>query len=241
MAKKLESRTSLTEFAPLSPESKSRTFSIRNIFFRNKEKSTSSEIKTPEAQRERPEDAVISDDLYMSSDSPYSVEKRMALSGAERRGMSGILGKIMDNIVDKKKKGLQNYKDSDFKQYWMLDSNCKECYDCGDKFTTFRRRHHCRVCGQIFCWRCCNQEIPGDLIGYTEVVFLLVHLSEGRFDLSTFRSERRNEASTLTIRPKRSSLRDVGTSSYRYHTATYPPASVSANRRTNDTVFVASM
>ncbi|GFX07655.1 uncharacterized protein TNCV_4159241 [Trichonephila clavipes] len=44
----------------------------------------------------------------------------------------------------------------------------------------------------------------------------------GRFDLSTFRSERTNEASTLTITPKRSSSRDVGTSSYRYHTATYP-------------------
>ncbi|GFY04840.1 hypothetical protein TNCV_3952471 [Trichonephila clavipes] len=68
-----------------------------------------------------------------------------------------------------------------------------------------------------------------------------LHLSEGRFDLSTFRSERTNEASTLTIMPKRSSSRDVGTSSYRYHTATYPPASVSANRRTNDTIFVASM
>ncbi|GFU05778.1 hypothetical protein TNCV_581801 [Trichonephila clavipes] len=34
-------------------------------------------------------------------------------------------------------------------------------------------------------------------------------LSEGRFDLSTFRSERTNEASTLTITPKRSSSRDV--------------------------------
>ncbi|GFS94637.1 uncharacterized protein TNCV_3649771 [Trichonephila clavipes] len=34
--------------------------------------------------------------------------------------------------------------------------------------------------------------------------------------------ERTNEASTLTITPKRSSSRDVGTSSYRYHTATYP-------------------
>ncbi|GFY24379.1 hypothetical protein TNCV_1014271 [Trichonephila clavipes] len=45
-------------------------------------------------------------------------------------------------------------------------------------------------------------------------------MSEGRFDLSTFRSERTNEASTLTITPKRSSSRDVGTSSYRYHTAT---------------------
>ncbi|GFY22710.1 hypothetical protein TNCV_2179711 [Trichonephila clavipes] len=34
-------------------------------------------------------------------------------------------------------------------------------------------------------------------------------MSEGRFDLSTFRSERMNEASTLTITPKRSSSRDV--------------------------------
>ncbi|GFW77367.1 hypothetical protein TNCV_2497611 [Trichonephila clavipes] len=45
------------------------------------------------------------------------------------------------------------------------------------------------------------------------------NLSEGRFDLSTFRSERTNEASTLTITPKRASSRDVDTSSYRYHTA----------------------
>ncbi|GFX99230.1 transposable element Tcb2 transposase [Trichonephila clavipes] len=59
-------------------------------------------------------------------------------------------------------------------------------------------------------------------------------MSEGRFDLSTFRSERTNEASTLTITPKRSSSRDVGTSSYRYHTATrrqiYRPIS-KRNRR----------
>ncbi|ESP03188.1 hypothetical protein LOTGIDRAFT_137758, partial [Lottia gigantea] len=49
---------------------------------------------------------------------------------------------------------------------WMPDSSCRECYDCGDKFTTFRRRHHCRVCGQIFCSKCCNQELPGKAIGY---------------------------------------------------------------------------
>ncbi|GFU97375.1 hypothetical protein TNCV_3889901 [Trichonephila clavipes] len=34
-------------------------------------------------------------------------------------------------------------------------------------------------------------------------------MSEGRFVLSTFRSERTNEASTLNITPKRSSSRDV--------------------------------
>lgn len=61
----------------------------------------------------------------------------------------------------------QAYKDSDFKQYWMPDSNCRECYECGDRFNTFRRRHHCRICGQIFCSRCCNQEVPGSIMGYT--------------------------------------------------------------------------
>ncbi|GFX22616.1 hypothetical protein TNCV_2993511 [Trichonephila clavipes] len=43
-------------------------------------------------------------------------------------------------------------------------------------------------------------------------------MSEGRFVLGTFRSEREN-ATTLPITPKRSSSRGVGTSSYRYHTA----------------------
>lgn len=53
------------------------------------------------------------------------------------------------------------------KQYWMPDSVSKECYECCEKFTTFRRRHHCRVCGQIFCSQCCNEQIPGKIFGCT--------------------------------------------------------------------------
>lgn len=34
---------------------------------------------------------------------------------------------------------------------WMPDKDCDYCFDCQKKFTTFRRKHHCRVCGQIFC------------------------------------------------------------------------------------------
>ena len=52
------------------------------------------------------------------------------------------------------------------RQYWMPDSNSKDCYDCGKAFHTFRRRHHCRVCGQIFCWQCCTEVISGELLGY---------------------------------------------------------------------------
>lgn len=54
----------------------------------------------------------------------------------------------------------------------MPDSVSKECYDCCEKFTTFRRRHHCRVCGQIFCSKCCYQEIPGKIMGCSGKHFL---------------------------------------------------------------------
>lgn len=62
---------------------------------------------------------------------------------------------------------LPPYRDNDFRQYWKPDSSSKDCYDCGEKFTTFRRRRHCRVCGQLFCGRCANHEIPGRLLGFS--------------------------------------------------------------------------
>ncbi|KZO89685.1 hypothetical protein CALVIDRAFT_603485 [Calocera viscosa TUFC12733] len=45
------------------------------------------------------------------------------------------------------------------KTYWMEDEHCKECYDCKSVFTTWRRKHHCRICGQIFCSRCASNLI----------------------------------------------------------------------------------
>ncbi|KGL81299.1 1-phosphatidylinositol 3-phosphate 5-kinase, partial [Tinamus guttatus] len=81
-------------------------------------------------------------------------------TAVQLRSLSTVL-KHLKEIMEGKSQ------DSDLKQYWMPDSQCKECYDCSEKFTTFRRRHHCRLCGQIFCSRCCNQEIPGKFMGYT--------------------------------------------------------------------------
>ncbi|KZF24180.1 hypothetical protein L228DRAFT_266539 [Xylona heveae TC161] len=40
------------------------------------------------------------------------------------------------------------------KEYWMRDENAKDCFCCGDTFSTFRRKHHCRTCGQIFDSKC---------------------------------------------------------------------------------------
>lgn len=41
------------------------------------------------------------------------------------------------------------------KHFWMSDRSSKACYECEQLFTFFRRRHHCRSCGQIFCSQCC--------------------------------------------------------------------------------------
>ncbi|WVO12616.1 hypothetical protein L204_100221 [Cryptococcus depauperatus] len=51
------------------------------------------------------------------------------------------------------------------KQYWMADEHCKECYDCKSIFTAWRRKHHCRICGQIFCSRCASNIIGARRFG----------------------------------------------------------------------------
>ncbi|KAF9075022.1 hypothetical protein BDP27DRAFT_1443955 [Rhodocollybia butyracea] len=52
------------------------------------------------------------------------------------------------------------------RDYWMDDENAKECYDCKSMFTTWRRKHHCRICGQIFCSRCASNVIKGSRFGH---------------------------------------------------------------------------
>ncbi|KAL8580116.1 hypothetical protein ACOMHN_061230 [Nucella lapillus] len=121
------------------------------------------------------------------------------------RNLSSVLSRL-SNILDRRSTTPQTYKDSDFKQYWMPDSSCKECYDCGDRFTTFRRRHHCRICGQIFCSKCCNQELPGKIIGYKggirvcdyccKVVLRYAQQSVSTGEVKVLREEIRNMSSS---------------------------------------------
>jgi 1-phosphatidylinositol-3-phosphate 5-kinase len=50
------------------------------------------------------------------------------------------------------------------REFWMRDENAKDCFNCGDTFTTWRRKHHCRTCGQIFDSKC-TSIISGKLFG----------------------------------------------------------------------------
>ncbi|KAL4645855.1 FYVE, RhoGEF and PH domain-containing protein 2 [Arapaima gigas] len=44
---------------------------------------------------------------------------------------------------------------------WIRDSLVSMCMCCGDKFNALiRRRHHCRACGQVVCWRCSDFKAP---------------------------------------------------------------------------------
>ncbi|XP_067633023.1 putative 1-phosphatidylinositol 3-phosphate 5-kinase isoform X2 [Eurosta solidaginis] len=87
----------------------------------------------------------------------------LPVEASEGRTMVNVL-KRMSNLMASKNSDLRNYKDTDLHRFWMPDSKAKECYDCTQKFSTFRRKHHCRLCGQIFCSKCCNQVVPGKII-----------------------------------------------------------------------------
>lgn len=46
-------------------------------------------------------------------------------------------------------------------EFWMEDGHVSECYQCAKPFSLFVRRHHCRLCGHIFCANCVNHSVNG--------------------------------------------------------------------------------
>ncbi len=60
--------------------------------------------------------------------------------------------------------------DTQLKEFWMPDRFCKVCYGCEEAFTMYRRRHHCRMCGQIFCNNCSSFYIDGMLFNIPGLV-----------------------------------------------------------------------
>ncbi|XP_015447221.1 FYVE and coiled-coil domain-containing protein 1 isoform X2 [Pteropus alecto] len=39
------------------------------------------------------------------------------------------------------------------------DTEANHCFDCKREFSWMVRRHHCRVCGRVFCYYCCNNYV----------------------------------------------------------------------------------
>jgi len=57
---------------------------------------------------------------------------------------------------------------TDARPEWAPDDSATACSICLEDFSFFRRKHHCRHCGQIFCWTCSDYfiELPRNF-GYT--------------------------------------------------------------------------
>ncbi|KAM9305916.1 1-phosphatidylinositol 3-phosphate 5-kinase [Gastrophryne carolinensis] len=183
----------LTHFKPLTPDQDEPPFKSAYSSFVNLFRFSKDDVRTvssAERSESGPRDPAIRNTWASPHHSPLQSvkfpvqykkqllgERRSSITSETRRKAEPPLGhdprtavqlRSLSTVLKRLKEIMEGRsQDSDLKQYWMPDSQCKECYDCSEKFTTFRRRHHCRLCGQIFCSRCCNQEIPGKFMGYT--------------------------------------------------------------------------
>uniref|UniRef100_V9IJF6 1-phosphatidylinositol-3-phosphate 5-kinase n=1 Tax=Apis cerana TaxID=7461 RepID=V9IJF6_APICE len=199
MNKNMNSPSKLTEFAPLSPEeSQPGVASLFSKFFnftkgsQNVDDSTISSTNEEQSSSDS-ESWKQSESTEKSPEDDNSSMMNFPLDSCEGRSLPNVLKRI-SNIVALKSNNLRSYKDSQLRSYWMPDSVSKQCYECGERFTTFRRRHHCRVCGQIFCSKCCSDQIPGKIMGCTgdlrvctyccKVVLSYLQSSDMRSDLS---------------------------------------------------------
>lgn len=195
----MNSPSKLTEFAPLSPEeSQPGVASLFSKFFnftkgsQNVDDSTISSTNEEQSSSDS-ESWKQSESTEKSPEDDNSSMMNFPLDSCEGRSLPNVLKRI-SNIVALKSNNLRSYKDSQLRSYWMPDSVSKQCYECGERFTTFRRRHHCRVCGQIFCSKCCSDQIPGKIMGCTgdlrvctyccKVVLSYLQSSDMRSDLS---------------------------------------------------------
>lgn len=53
---------------------------------------------------------------------------------------------------------------------WIPDEQAPRCMSCAVLFTAFRRRHHCRNCGGVFCGVCSNSSAPLPKFGLLKAV-----------------------------------------------------------------------
>ena len=179
--------------ASLSTPGRSITFSLSNSIKQQRSsiyasKSTATAIPIPNSNNNRGNNNINSSSIsgnsigksgYLQSSSPHytnlTVGQKQLYANAEndaysiRSRSSSVATSISRSFLfgfynnQKNSKKMNNNIIS--KEYWMKDESVKDCFSCGKTFNTFRRRHHCRICGQIFCYAC-TLLIAGDRFGY---------------------------------------------------------------------------
>lgn len=82
-------------------------------------------------------------------------EPAPSISTENKDGMG--IGWVKKCVVSSKAEVDENGQIS--KDHWRPDSEAKNCTKCNALFTTLRRRHHCRMCGDIFCKSCSSKRV----------------------------------------------------------------------------------
>ncbi|KAH9636503.1 hypothetical protein HF086_017669 [Spodoptera exigua] len=134
------------------------------------------EEKTPAIEYEAMEDQVIQNGS--SFDSVYSAEEVYADSTSDSTSEGGARPsapappappprrKSLDttgNLQASVSTGDLTYRESGPPERlpeWVPDIAAPACMRCAAHFTAFRRRHHCRNCGKVFCASCSSNSIP---------------------------------------------------------------------------------
>ena len=80
------------------------------------------------------------------------------------------------------------------RDYWLDDASATKCRLCDRKFTTFIRKHHCRICGKIFCSHC-TTFIDGDKFNHHGKmrVCLMCNSLADRYNNDDFSSDEEEE------------------------------------------------
>ncbi|KAL3068009.1 hypothetical protein niasHT_037999 [Heterodera trifolii] len=105
---------------------------------------------------------------------------------------------LSDGPISLVRKRLIDYKKSEFRRFWMPDSAGNECYECNEKFSTFRRRHHCRLCGQLFCKNCARCQVNGTELGCNGMLRLCTFCALQVDAHISLRKERRETVKSFT-------------------------------------------
>ncbi|CAK9105453.1 COP9 signalosome complex subunit 7b (SGN7b) (Signalosome subunit 7b) (JAB1-containing signalosome subunit 7b) [Durusdinium trenchii] len=72
--------------------------------------------------------------------------------------------KLATRVVEKEKAAMKELPP------WKADDEQQECFHCTEAFGVFRRRSHCRACGNLFHRNCANTFVPLPKLGYTDPV-----------------------------------------------------------------------
>ncbi|ETL97688.1 hypothetical protein L917_05129 [Phytophthora nicotianae] len=122
---------------------------------------SSGEKKEPELEqvtdsKEETPSAGVQEEETAASSSLVEEEKDLAKSGQQQQQeqrVSGVRGSSF-NTGDVQMV-LRRY----FAPNFVRDDDSPACRQCGMRFGTFRRRHHCRLCGNVYCADCTTNKV----------------------------------------------------------------------------------